>query len=73
MQGRLDNKMYFLGNNIYEGNKLLLSLLWQMMRYYTLSLMKYGDSDKKLTEQEVIEWCNKSVPFILWAYYDIRR
>ncbi|XP_063685899.1 fimbrin-like isoform X1 [Bolinopsis microptera] len=49
------------GNNIYEGNKLLLSLLWQMMRYYTLSLMTYGDSDKKLTEQEVIEWCNKKL------------
>ncbi|XP_063676319.1 plastin-2-like [Bolinopsis microptera] len=32
-----------------------------MMRYYTLSLMTYGDSDKKLTEQEVIEWCNKKL------------
>ena len=47
------------GNNIYEGSKLLLSLLWQMMRFYTLSLMKYGDADKELTESEVIDWCNK--------------
>ena len=50
----------FQGHNIYEGSKLLLSLLWQMMRYYTLSLMKYGESDKTLTENEVIAWCNKS-------------
>lgn len=49
------------GHNIYEGSKLLLSLLWQMMRHYTLSLMKYGESDQTLTENEVIAWCNKKL------------
>lgn len=60
----LGNKLGFKlvgihGNNIYEGNKLLLSLLWQMMRYYNLSMMMNGE--RELTEDEVVNWCNNKL------------
>eukprot|EP00116_Pleurobrachia_bachei_P005932 sb/3466194/ len=50
----------FGGNDICSGNKLVLSLLWQMMRCYTLSLMK-SRTGKPLGEEEIVDWCNKLV------------
>lgn len=44
------------GNNICEGNKLVLSIVWQMMRYHTLAMLKRDGVELK--DQEVVDWCN---------------
>lgn len=48
------------GKNINDGDKLTLSLVWQMMRYYTVSLITTKDG-KIMKENEIIKWCNEKL------------
>jgi len=46
------------GEDIWKGNKTLtLALTWQLMRAYTLSLLKRDNRD--VTEEEIISWANE--------------
>ena len=52
------------GEDIWKGNKTLtLALTWQLMRAYTLSLLKRDKRD--VTEEEIIAWANKEVSLFL--------
>lgn len=47
------------GNNLHDGDKLTLALVWQMMRHYTLSLLTHDG--KILKDNEIIAWCNTKI------------
>lgn len=49
------------GNDIVTGNKMLtLALVWQLMRAYTLSLLKQLSPDgSPIVESEIIAWANE--------------
>lgn len=51
------------GVDINSGNrKLLLALVWQMMRYHTIKLLnKLGKGKKKIEDAEIIAWANEKV------------
>ena len=50
------------GNDIREGNKTLtLALVWQLMRAYTLSILKNLGDGHPVVEQEIIKWANEKV------------
>ena len=52
------------GEDIWKGNKTLtLALTWQLMRAYTLSLLKRDKRD--VTEEEIIAWANEEVSLFL--------
>ncbi|EOA18234.1 hypothetical protein CARUB_v10006726mg [Capsella rubella] len=53
------------GNDIVQGNKkLLLALLWQLMRYTMLQLLKNLRSHsqgKEITDADILNWANRKV------------
>ncbi|EDO32484.1 predicted protein [Nematostella vectensis] len=51
------------GKDINDGNKMLiLALLWQTMRAYTLTvLQKCAGSEKPVTEAEIVVWVNEKL------------
>ena len=44
------------GKNIHDGDKLTLGVVWQMMRHYTLKLLK--KDGRIMKDNEIIKWCN---------------
>ena len=48
------------GSDLKEGNKkLILAVVWQLMRAYTLSLLaQLGGDGKPIEEKEIIAWTN---------------
>eukprot|EP01130_Rhizamoeba_saxonica_P006357 TRINITY_DN2533_c0_g1_i1.p1 TRINITY_DN2533_c0_g1~~TRINITY_DN2533_c0_g1_i1.p1 ORF type:complete len:527 (-),score=161.44 TRINITY_DN2533_c0_g1_i1:39-1619(-) len=47
------------GKNIYDEDKVLvLGLVWQMMRAYTLSILEKMGGGQRITDPEIIEWAN---------------
>jgi len=47
------------GKNIYDKNKnLTLSIVWQLMRAYTLSILQQLSGDKPITDSDIINWAN---------------
>jgi plastin-3 len=50
------------GNDIREGNKTLtLALVWQLMRAYTLSILKNLGDGHPVVEAEIIKWANQTL------------
>ncbi|KAL9457120.1 hypothetical protein AB3S75_006205 [Citrus x aurantiifolia] len=53
------------GNDIVQGNKkLILALLWQMMRYNVLQLLKnlrFDSHGKEITDADILQWANAKV------------
>uniref|UniRef100_A0A1J3FUM6 Fimbrin-5 n=1 Tax=Noccaea caerulescens TaxID=107243 RepID=A0A1J3FUM6_NOCCA len=53
------------GNDIVQGNKkLLLALLWQLMRYTMLQLLKNlrtHSQGKEITDADILNWANRKV------------
>jgi len=51
------------GNDIHDGNKkLILALVWQLMRYHTIKfLSKLTLDGSQVTDEQIIEWANKKV------------
>ncbi|GAY51678.1 hypothetical protein CUMW_136050 [Citrus unshiu] len=53
------------GNDIVQGNKkLILALLWQMMRYNVLQLLKnlrFHSHGKEITDADILQWANAKV------------
>ena len=49
------------GSDIYAGNKLLiLGFVWQLMRGYTTKVLQdLSDSDKPITDTEIVEFVNE--------------
>jgi len=49
------------GKNIYDGNKTLtLAIVWQLMRYHVVSILKglSSNPDKGITDEEIVQWAN---------------
>jgi plastin-1 len=51
------------GTDINDGNKkLVLALVWQMMRYHTIKfLSKLTVDGAQVTDEQIVEWANKKV------------
>jgi len=51
------------GKNIYDKNKnLTLSIVWQLMRAYTLSILQQlSGGDKAITDSDIISWANQKL------------
>jgi hypothetical protein len=50
------------GSDIEKGNKkLLLGLVWQLMRYDTIALLEKLGGGQKVADQDVIKWANDKV------------
>jgi len=52
------------GKNIYDGNKTLtLAILWQLMRYHVVSILKSLSSnpEKGISDDEIVQWANSKV------------
>jgi hypothetical protein len=51
------------GNDIHDGNKkLVLALVWQLMRYHTIKfLSKLTVDGAQVNDEQIIEWANKKV------------
>jgi len=51
------------GSDINDGNKkLLLALVWQLMRYHTIKFLSHLTLDgSQVTDEQIIEWANKKV------------
>jgi len=50
------------GKNIFDKNKnLTLSIVWQLMRAYTLNILQSLSSDKKIGDAEIIGWANEKL------------
>lgn len=50
------------GNDLREGNKTLtLALVWQLMRAYTLSILKNLGDGHPVVESEIINWANQKL------------
>ena len=51
------------GNDIRQGSRnLVLGLVWQIMRAYTLNLLKKLSSDgTPISETEILSWANKKL------------
>lgn len=53
------------GNDIVQGNKkLILALLWQLMRYNVLQLLKnlrFHSHGKEITDADILQWANAKV------------
>ncbi len=51
------------GDDIRSGNKMLtLSLIWQLMRAYTLRLLiKLSPDGSPIGESEIIDWANQKL------------
>jgi len=48
------------GKDIYDGNKkLLLAVIWQLMRAYTLEILKkLSASEQPMSDKDIVEWTN---------------
>lgn len=47
------------GSDICEGNKkLILGLVWQLMRFDTISLLEKLGGGKKVSDSDLIKWAN---------------
>jgi hypothetical protein len=50
------------GADIYEGNKkLILGLVWQLMRLSLLNTLKDIGGGKEITENDILKWANEKV------------
>jgi len=51
------------GNDINDGNETLtLALIWQLMKAYTLSLLKkLSDDDRQIIDAHIVEWANEKL------------
>ena len=51
------------GKDIFDGNQTLtLGLVWQLMRAYTLAILKaMSDDDKPVTDGTIVTWVNDCV------------
>eukprot|EP00026_Physarum_polycephalum_P004909 Phypoly_transcript_04934.p1 GENE.Phypoly_transcript_04934~~Phypoly_transcript_04934.p1 ORF type:complete len:590 (+),score=77.65 Phypoly_transcript_04934:98-1867(+) len=51
------------GKNIYDKNKnLTLSVVWQLMRAYTLSILQQlSGSDKAISDSDILNWANNKL------------
>ncbi|XP_030848715.1 plastin-3 [Strongylocentrotus purpuratus] len=51
------------GQDIRDGNQTLtLAIVWQLLRAYTLGILqKINDSDKPLTDPQIVEWANNKL------------
>jgi hypothetical protein len=51
------------GKNIYDKNKnLTLSIVWQLMRYYTLSILeKLSKDGRPVADADILAWANKKL------------
>jgi len=50
------------GSDIEKGNKkLILGLVWQLMRYDTIALLEKLGGGKKVSDQDLIKWSNDKV------------
>lgn len=51
------------GKDIYDGNETLtLALVWQLMRAYTLSILKeLTNSHEPVMDQDIIQWANQKL------------
>jgi plastin-1 len=51
------------GSDVNDGNKkLLLALVWQLMRYHTIKFLSHLTMDgSQVTDDQIIEWANKKV------------
>ena len=62
------------GNDIREGNKTLtLALVWQLMRAYTLSILKNLGDGHPVVESEIINWANQKASSYTKRIGPIRR
>jgi plastin-1 len=51
------------GVDIYEGNpKLVLGIVWQLMRAHILEILKKLGGGKPVDEDEILKWANSKVP-----------
>ena len=50
------------GSDIASGNKkLILGLVWQLMRFDTMSLLERLGGGKKVSDSDLIKWANEKV------------
>ncbi|XP_019859573.1 PREDICTED: plastin-2-like [Amphimedon queenslandica] len=50
------------GKDIFDGNKLTLAIIWQLMRAYTLAMLqKLSGSDKPIEEDAILLWTNTTL------------
>eukprot|EP00121_Abeoforma_whisleri_P014619 Awhi_evm1s13481 len=51
------------GKDIYDGQKMLtLAIIWQLMRQYTLEILKrLSGSDKPITDADIVDWANQTL------------
>jgi hypothetical protein len=50
------------GTDIFEGNKkIILSVLWQLMRQNLLNMLKAIGGGQNITEDDVLKWANEQV------------
>jgi plastin-1 len=51
------------GNDIHDGNKkLVLALVWQLMRYHTIKFLSHLTMHgAQVTDEQIVEWANKKV------------
>lgn len=50
------------GSDLRDGSKLTLSIVWQLMRAYTLAMLqKLSKSDKPIEEQAILDWVNATL------------
>jgi len=50
------------GKDIMDGNKTLtLAVVWQLMRYHVLAILKRLGGGKNISDQEIVEWANTKV------------
>jgi len=51
------------GSDLNDGNKTLtLALVWQLMRFHVISILKkLSSSGKEVTDQDMIDWANQTV------------
>lgn len=51
------------GKDIFDGNeKLIQAIIWQLMRAYTISVLKkLSGSDAPIEDADIVAWANNSV------------
>jgi len=51
------------GNDVHDGNKkLILALVWQLMRYHTIKFLSNLTMDgSQVNDEQIVEWANKKV------------
>ena len=50
------------GSDLRDGSKLTLSIVWQLMKAYTLAMLqKLSQSDKPIKQQAILDWVNATL------------